>query len=98
MPAVTNKTVKPLSIPLPRGKTLHLGPRRSGQISSHDLEHPALKRLVVADAIDNVAEDSGPGGGNRRGTQCLTPMRRHQAGPGGQRSRVRYSTEQQLIV
>src|SRR2546428_486647 len=63
MAAVTNKTAKPLSIPLPRGKTLHLGPRKSGQISAHDLEHPALRKLVDAGAIEIVAQDPGSGGG-----------------------------------
>src|SRR5881398_975626 len=63
MAAVTNKTGKPLSIPLPRGKTLHLGPRKSGQISSHDIEHPGLKKLVDAGTIEIVAEDSGSTGG-----------------------------------
>ena len=86
MAAVTNKTGKPLSIPLPRGKTLHLGPRKSGQISSHDLEHPALKRLVDAGAIEIVAEDSGSGGGDRGGTQGRAPMGGHAAGRGGRRS------------
>ena len=86
MAAVTNKTAKPLSIPLPRGKTLHLGPRKSGQISSHDLEHPALKRLVDAGAIEIVAEDSGSGGGDRGGTQGRAPMGGHAAGRGGRRS------------
>ena len=41
MAAVTNKTENPLSIPLPRGETVHLGPRKSGPIFSHDIEHPA---------------------------------------------------------
>src|SRR5207247_9232657 len=83
MAAVTNKTGKPLSIPLPRGKTLHLGPRRSGQISSHDLEHPALKRLVDAGAIEIVAEDSGPGGGDGGGSQGGAPRGGHAGGGGG---------------
>src|SRR5438034_1054925 len=69
MAAVTNKTAKPLSIPLPRGKTLHLGPRKSGQISAHDLEHPALRKLVDAGAIEIVAEDSGSGGGAGGGAE-----------------------------
>jgi len=86
MAAVTNKTAKPLSIPLPRGKTLHLGPRKSGQISSHDLEHPALKRLVDAGTIEIVAEDSGSGGGDGGGTQGRAPMGGHAAGRGGRRS------------
>src|SRR5437773_4165104 len=71
MAAVTNKTGKPLSIALPRGKTLHLGPRKSGQISSHDIEHPSLKKLVDAGAIEIVADDLGSTAGGGGGSQGL---------------------------
>ena len=86
MAAVTNKTAKPLSVPLPRGKTLHLGPRKSAQISSHDLDHPALKKLVDAGAIDIVAEDTGSGGEDRGGTHGRAPTGGHTAGRGGRRN------------
>src|SRR3989442_14715486 len=83
MAAVTNKTGKPLSIPLPRGKTLHLGPRKSGQISAHDIDHPGLKKLVDAGAIEILAEDSGSTGGEGGGTQGRGPIPAHTAGRGG---------------
>ena len=86
MAAVTNKTGKPLSIPLPRGKTLHLGPRKSGQISSHDIEHPALKKLVEAGVIEILEEDSGSTGGEGRGTHGRAPTAGHTAGRGARRS------------
>jgi hypothetical protein len=86
MATVTNKTGKPLSIPLPRGKTLHLGPRKSAQISSHDLEHPALKKLVDAGTIEIVAEDVGSSGGNGGATHGRAPMGGHTTGTGGRRS------------
>jgi len=86
MAAVTNKTAKPLSIPLPRGKTLHLGPRKSGQISAHDLEHPALRKLVDAGAIEIVAEDSGSGGGGGDVKHGRAPMGGETVGRGGRRS------------
>jgi hypothetical protein len=38
MKTVANKTQKPLSVPLPRGKVLHLGPGKTGQISSEAAE------------------------------------------------------------
>ena len=86
MPAVTNKTGKPLSIPLPRGKKLHLGPRKSGQISSHDIEHPALKKLVEAGAIEIVEDGAGATGGDGAGNvgRAVTPE--YTAGRGGRRS------------
>jgi len=86
MAAVTNKTGKPLSVPLPRGKRLHLGPRKSAQISSHDLEHPALKKLAESGAIDIAADDTGSGGGDGGGTRGQPPTGGHTAGPGGRRS------------
>jgi len=86
MAAVTNKTGKPLSIPLPRGKTLHLGPRKSAQISSHDLEHPALKKLVETGAVEIEPMDSGSSGGDGGGTRGPAPTRGHTAGRGGRRS------------
>ena len=86
MAAVTNKTGKPLSIPLPRGKTLHLGPRKSGQISSHDLEHPALKKLVETGAVEIAPEDSGSSERDGGGTQGRAPTGGHTAGRGGRRS------------
>ena len=86
MAAVTNKTGKPLSIPLPRGKTLYLGPRKSGQISSHDLEHPALRKLVETGAIDVVAENRGESGGAGGGTLGRRSMDGNTAARGGRRS------------
>src|SRR3989442_14288411 len=85
MPAVTNKTGKPLSIPLPRGKTLHLGPRKSGQISSHDIEHPALKKLVDAGTIE-IGEESGSIEGDGSSMRGRAPTPGHTTGRGGRRS------------
>ena len=85
MAAVTNKTDKPLSIPLPRGKTLHLGPRKSGQISAHDVEHPALKKLVEAGTIEIAEEGSRSTGGDGGGLHGRGPMPGH-TGRGGRRS------------
>ena len=85
MATVTNKTGKPLSIPLPRGKTLHLGPRKSGQISSHDIAHPALKKLVEAGTID-LEEGSGSTGGDGGGAHGRGPTSGYTAGRGMRRS------------
>ena len=86
MAEVTNKIGKPLSIPLPRGKTLHLGPRKSGQISSHDIEHPALKKLVEEGVIEMVAEGSGSTAGDGGGMHGRVPTPGHTASRGGRRS------------
>lgn len=86
MAAVSNKTQKPLSVPLPGGKTLHLGPGRTGQISAKAVENPQLKKLVEAGLIEVVSEDpqraAGAGGGKRgRGF-----MPGHSSGSGSRRS------------
>lgn len=69
MTAISNKTPRPVSVPLPGGKTLHLGPGKTGQISAKAVEDSQLKRLIAAGEIEIVEEDSrptgGPGGGRR---------------------------------
>jgi len=52
MKTVVNKTRAPLKLPLPRGKSLHLGPNKSGQIADSAEEHAALKKLVEAGTIE----------------------------------------------
>ncbi len=61
MKIVTNKTARPLTLPLPRGKKLHLGPRKTGQITTEAADHAALKKLVDAGEIEISDE---PGGGS----------------------------------
>jgi hypothetical protein len=63
MKTVTNKTRKPLSVALPRNKTLHLGPGKTGQISSEAAEHPQLRKLVDAGEIEVFDDRPGPSGG-----------------------------------
>jgi hypothetical protein len=56
MKVVSNKSHRPLAVPLPRGKTLHLGPGKTGEISSKDAEHPALLKLVEAGQLEILGE------------------------------------------
>lgn len=62
MTDITNKTKKPLRVPLPGGKTLFLVPGRSGQVAPKALDHPPLKALIDAGDIQ-----VGGGSGNRSG-------------------------------
>jgi hypothetical protein len=70
MKTITNKTAKPLVVPLPRGKKLHLGPRKTGQITTEAAEHGPLQKLVEAGEVE-IAEEheglAGTGGGGPRG-------------------------------
>ncbi len=70
MKTVTNKTTRPLTVPLPRGKKLHLGPRKTGQITTEAADHAGLKKLVDAGEIeisDEQTGSSGASGGAARG-------------------------------
>ena len=66
MKTVTNKTRAPLKVPLPRGKSLHLGPGKSGQIRDEDSDHAGLKKLVEGgklEVFDGGHQESGVTGG-----------------------------------
>ena len=86
MTTVSNKTHRPLSVPLPRGKTLHLGPGKTGQISSKDIEHPPLKKLADAGEIEILGEDSRPTDGPGGGRKGRTSTHGHTSGSGIRRS------------
>ena len=58
MKTILNKTHAPLRVPLPRGKTLHLGPGQSGQIANEHLDHKPLKRLLDTGKVE--VYDGGP--------------------------------------
>lgn len=70
MKTIKNKTNRPLRVPLPRGKTVHLGPAKSGQITAEAAEYTGLKKMIDAGEIELFDEESGPegaGGGGPRG-------------------------------
>lgn len=81
---VTNKTKKPLSIPLARGRKLYLGPGKSGEIASNDSEHPAVKALVDNGTIEieRGRTQTGTEGADRR----LGHSQGHASGGGPRRS------------
>jgi len=65
MKTIMNKTPRPLRIRLPRGKTLHLGPSKTGQISDDALAREPVQELLKAGEIEVIGEDhpqapSGP--------------------------------------
>lgn len=63
MKTVVNKTKGPLKVPLPRGKSLRLGPNKTGQIADSAADHAAVKKLVEAGKIEIF-----DGGDTSRGT------------------------------
>ncbi len=86
MKTIRNLTRKPLRIPLPGGKFLHLGPSREGQVAPKALERPALQKLVEAGQVEVVGEGALPGGaaGNAPGPHRSTHGHPH---PGVVRSK-----------
>jgi hypothetical protein len=71
---ISNKTQRPLSVPLPRGKVLHLGPGKTGQIASNAADHPPLKELIDSGSLEIVGEGHGSTGatGGPRGGRADT--------------------------
>jgi hypothetical protein len=52
MKNVRNTTRKPLAVPLPGGRKLHLGPGQSGDVSAHAAAHPPLVALITAGQLE----------------------------------------------
>jgi hypothetical protein len=64
---ITNKTAKPLSLPLPGGKKLFLAPGKTGQVTAKALAHPPLAKLLEAGDVETSgdgAKQKEAGGGN----------------------------------
>ena len=49
---IINKTNRPISVPLPGGKKLFLGPGKTGQVNAKAVEHPPLVELVEAGDLE----------------------------------------------
>ena len=79
MHSIVNKTHIPLKIPLPRGKVLHLGPDKTGQINDHAVEHPPLQKLVEAGKVEIL--DEGAHGTAAHGEDSSVHASTHGKGP-----------------
>jgi len=80
---ITNKTKKALSLPLPGGKKLFLGPGKTGQVTPKALQRPALKKLIEAGDIETAegsAQTIEAGGGKTSGASGS-----QNSGPGAMR-------------
>ena len=83
---ISNKTHRPLTVPLPRGKTLHLGPGKTGQIASGAADHPPLKKLLEAGEIEILGEGHQSAVGAGGGKIGAATSHGHSPGPMGRRS------------
>jgi hypothetical protein len=83
---VRNKTQKPLSVPLSRGKVLHLGPLKAGEIAFDDAERPGVKALIESGALEIVAVGSGHAAESREGGGGRPATQGHPSSTGSRRS------------
>ena len=86
MKTITNKTRRPLAVPLPGGKKLRLGPGKTGQIASKAVDHPPLKKLIDAEQIEVLGEGDRPidGAGDGSAGRAWSPG--HGSGGGARRT------------
>lgn len=54
---ITNKTNRPISVPLPGGKKLFLGPGKTGQVTPKAAKHPPLIELLETGDLE--IDDTG---------------------------------------
>jgi hypothetical protein len=73
MRTVRNTTQLPVRVPLPGGKTLHLGPGKTGQISDQAADGKSVQRLIEQGTIEllggadrSSSDGSGPSGSQRQ--------------------------------
>jgi len=86
MKTVSNKTQRPLSVPLPGGKKLHLGPGKTGQISFTAADYAPLKKLVDAGEIEITDEAARTADGSRGAKNRGGWAQGHTSGTGSRRS------------
>jgi hypothetical protein len=59
MKTIRNRTLAPIKVALPGGKTLYIGPKKTGQVSDQATERPSFRRLVENEQIEIVGEERG---------------------------------------
>ena len=79
MATITNKTRTALSIPLPGGKKLRLGPLMSGEISPKAIDRPPVQKLIEAGKVEIFGSDqrSRGAGGEGKGLRPSTGGQGH---------------------
>lgn len=77
MKTVLNKTTRPLKIHLSRGKVLHLGPRKEGQIAHQDIERGSIQKMIEAGELEVVGEGPHATGSSRSSGSVHSDSRGH---------------------
>jgi hypothetical protein len=79
---ITNRTTKPVSVPLPGGKKLFLAPGKTGQVTQKALEYAPLVKLIEDGSIEStggekrhpdgeLAKGGLPKGNRQKGTGAM---------------------------
>lgn len=79
---ITNKTKRPLRIPLPGAKTLFLAPGRTGQIAPKARQHPPLVALIDAGDVEIDDEQDSSHASETRKADRVRSSGGHDAGGG----------------
>ncbi len=80
MRTIRNNSRKPLVVPLPRGKSLHLPPGKSGQISFQAADHPPVRRMIAEGDLELLGDESGSGKVNAGNKSIHESTHGHQPG------------------
>ncbi|MFT7537212.1 MAG: hypothetical protein ACI85K_003169 [Hyphomicrobiaceae bacterium] len=78
---ITNKTRRPIKIPLPDGKKLFLGPGKSAQVNPKAAKHPPVMELVAAGDLE--LDDAGGKKGSAAGDGSSSSSGSQNSGPTG---------------
>jgi hypothetical protein len=82
MKTIRNKTPMPIKVQLGGGKTLFLGPTKTGQISDSAAERDSVLKLIKDGKIEILGGESGgqtPGGGSQSRTTSTQGHQRSNA-------------------
>jgi len=82
MVTIKNKTLKPLTIPLPGGKKLRLGPLKVGEIAPKAVDHPPVQKLIEAGEVEVSGPEQKPrrGAGDGKGSKPSSGGKGHGGG------------------
>ena len=80
MRTIRNNSRKPLVVPLPRGKSLFLGPGKTGQISFQAADHPPVRKMIAEGDLELMGDESGSGRGSGGNESVHESTHGHQPG------------------
>lgn len=83
---ISNKTKRPLRLPLPGGKTLFLGPGKTAQVTPKAKVHPPLVALAEAGDVEFQDESASTRNASDGRAGGVSSSEAHAAGSGARRT------------